>query len=307
MGDSPKGPQARDPSTESTEIVAPAAVRAALWANIPAELRALPQWCIAGSDKAPRTPTGALASSTDPSTWTDFETAAWAAFQRGLNIGFVLTANDPYTCIDLDVKDETTPDQIARFVAIQQAADSYSERSMRGRGLHLWIRASIGLGRKRDGVEVYSQARFIICTGDVYEHKPIADRQELALHLIAQMPETTCGADLVELPAVESDEAVYWRARSYEPKAWPGKFDALWQGLWREMGYPSQSEADMALVGMLCAASPSNDQVRRTFLMSGLGQTIQRHPNPKDYLNRTLRKPRAQQADAAQARAGWQL
>jgi primase-polymerase (primpol)-like protein len=250
-------------SPATGQIAAPAAVQPALWANIPAELRERPQWCIApgtDDDKAPRTVSGANARSTDPRTWTDFETAAHAAYARGWHVGFVLTAHDPFAVIDLDVKDHTTPDQVARFVRIQQAFDSYSERSRSGRGLHIWIRANIGPGRKRDGVEIYSEARFIITTGNVYQAKLIDDRQAWANVLVTELSrgQSTTVVALVEVPPFGDDETVYFTARSFAKDA--DRFDALWQGHWRDLGYPSQSEADEALLSYLVHATPSNAQ-----------------------------------------------
>jgi len=70
--------------------------RAALWALIPPELRERAQWVLAAPDKSPRTPTGSHASSTDPKTWSDFETVARAARERGWGVGFVLTNDDPF-------------------------------------------------------------------------------------------------------------------------------------------------------------------------------------------------------------------
>ncbi|QFR59655.1 hypothetical protein P6F33_gp54 [Pseudomonas phage Quinobequin-P09] len=55
----------------------------------------------------------------------DFDTAAQVAFANGFDIGFVLHESDPYSCIDLDVKDAqncpdkpelwTTPEQYDLF------------------------------------------------------------------------------------------------------------------------------------------------------------------------------------------------
>src|SRR5690606_39947174 len=76
------------------------------WLRIPRELRERPQWCIAGPDKSPRTPTGSHASVSDPSTWTDFNTACHAARERGRHIGYMLTTGDPFCVIDFDLCNE---------------------------------------------------------------------------------------------------------------------------------------------------------------------------------------------------------
>src|SRR5262249_1107983 len=88
------------------------------WQALPAELRSSPQGVIAGADKMPLNVDGTAASSTDPSTWSDFETASRVAAERGMLPGYVLDKSDPFTCIDLDVKDSTTAEQVQRFVSI---------------------------------------------------------------------------------------------------------------------------------------------------------------------------------------------
>jgi len=148
------------------------------WTHIPKEMRALPQWVVAGANKAPRTADGSAASATDPSTWCDFETASRAAQALGLDIGYVLHVSDPFTCIDLDVKGHTPQEVINGYRNAISSFDSYAERSRSGNGFHIWILGNIGAGRRRDGVEVYSQQRYIICTGDVVLDRPIASRPE---------------------------------------------------------------------------------------------------------------------------------
>lgn len=221
-----------------------------LWRNIPEELRERSQWCLAGQDKRPLTVRGHPASSTDSSTWTKFEEAAEAARERGCGIGFMLHAEDPFTCIDLDVKDDTPRDLLARFESIMNAADSYTERSRSGLGYHVWVKGNIGKGRKRDGVEVYSQERFIICTGDAERVRPIADRQELLTNMVSQM-----SPDRVEPIALEGEDGpdLVLAARAVEDQ---GELGRLFRGDW-EGRYPSRSEADLVLVRLLIPLTES--------------------------------------------------
>lgn len=110
---------------------------AASLSRLPAEIRERPQWCLAGANKRPLTLHGRAASVTDPTTWTDFDTACRGAAEQGCLVGYVLTADDPFTCIDLDVKDGTPPDHLERFERIVAMMDSYTERSRSGRGSHV--------------------------------------------------------------------------------------------------------------------------------------------------------------------------
>lgn len=274
--------------------------RTAQWARIPQALRDRPQWCVAAPDKAPWTVSGGRrASSTDATTWTTFDAACAAASAKGWHIGYMLSADDPFACVDLDVCDEasqirkgkpvdpskwTTPEQMVQFWDIaQNSLASYTERSTYGKGLHVLVRANIGAGCKRDSVEVYSQERFIVCTGDVAIDAPIEDRQEMLTNMVSQMRGSQATtAPYVDEPERDPDDAIIARASAAANGA---KFKALWAG--DRTGYGSHSEADAALMGLFAFYSPNNAQVKRLFRMSELGK---REKATKDdrYLDRTL-------------------
>ena len=280
------------------------------WGRLPAELRQWRQWVVAGPDKAPLSvgPQGLHnASVTDPQQWTDFATAAQAAHANGLHIGFVLHESDPYTCIDFDVKDSTnesdpskwtTPEQWNRFWEIAQSLDSYTETSRSGKGLHVWVRANIGVGCRRDGIEVYSQQRYIISTGNVVLDRPIADRQQMLENMVSQMRGESQGrlTELVELEEEYTDEEIIDRAIN---AANADKFNELCMGKWEgKPEYPSQSEADLALMSMFTFYSKSNEQCRRLFRLSILGQREKAIKNDR-YLDYTLRVIRNREANEA--------
>ena len=188
------------------------------WERLPDELRYVPKWCVAAPDKSPYTTSGHRASVTDPSNWSDWYSASLTAAQwgNGAGIGFVLSEDDCFTCIDLDVKDNTPPEQLERFWKIVQAFDSYTERSRSGKGLHVWIKGKVGTGCRRDGVEVYSQQRFMICTGDALPgfQKPVEERQELLDMLVAEIRAAaqTNHIELVEQDETITDEAIWQKA-----------------------------------------------------------------------------------------------
>jgi hypothetical protein len=291
--------------------------RASKWGQLPSDLKDYPQWAVAGASKAPMAqgPSGGLrlVSVQEPSTWMTFEQAASIAWankdtvtthvtnegvtvrQTGLDIGYILNAADPYTCIDLDVKDaETTPnhpekwttaDDFQRYVSIVERFDSYTERSKSGKGLHIWVRGNIGKGFRRDGIEIYSQERFIISTGDVWVPRPISDREFLLSNMIHQMRPLQKVVELEELPAEADDWYILQIAVS---AANSDKFSDLWKGKWREYGFPSQSEADLALLSMFTFYSESNEQCRRLFRESGLGKREKAQKDDR-YLNTTLK------------------
>lgn len=271
--------------------------------NIPHELRALPQWVSAGTDKLPLNPrTGQKASVTDPSTWGTFEEATGTGYAH---VGFVLSTSDPYCVIDLDdpttrkiagvVEAEPDLEKVARITQrhgrILEAFGSYAEVSQSGKGVHIVVRASVVHGVRRDKVEVYSDSRYMIFTGNVLKNLPITDQQGLVSALFAEMEaEAPATVELEQVEGHLSDEELYnmgCNAANGE------KFRKLWRGEWQGNPlYESQSEADFALLAMLGFYSEDNEQVRRVFRFSALGKRDKATKNDK-YLNFALSKIRA--------------
>lgn len=303
ISDDPKG------ATGVTESVS------GRYSRLPQELKDSPQWCIAGPDKAPYVVTAnnvVHASIQRREHWKTFDAAlADAALAQAPNVGFVLTFEDPWVCIDLDVcnaetqrlKGEpndpskwSTVEQIQRFQSIVDTFDSYTEISTLGWGLHIWVKGRIGLGVKRDGVEIYSQERFMICTGNVYVDKPIEYRQDLLDNMVSQLrgPGYSGPEPLVEIEQTENDMEVFERANT---AANATKFNTLCSGEWK-LDYPSQSEADLALMSIICFYSKSNEQCRRIFRCTTLGQRAKATKNDR-YLNYTLELIRSRQAREA--------
>lgn len=258
--------------------------------NIPVELRSFNQWVCSGADKIPLDPkTGRPASVTDPSTWASFQVAN----STGLPfVGFVLTPSDPFSIIDLDNKPDrpVTEAQWNTAVKILEAFDSYTERSAGGRGFHIIVKGKVAAGLHRDNVEVYSTARYMICTGNVVRPAPVADCQGLLDKLVGEMKPAS-QVELDDEEGVLSDEEVYQMAAN---AANGEKFDLLCKGDWAGLGYPSQSEADFALLSMFTFYTRDNEQVRRLFRYSGLGKR-DKATNSNQYVDRCLRKIRAKQ------------
>jgi len=269
--------------------------------RIPRELQELRQWVAAGEDKVPINPnTGRNADPGNRLTWGSFAEANGTGLRH---IGFTLAPEDPYTIIDLDDpflradKTRITPNcpdheealtRVKRHARVMQLFDSYTEISQSGQGMHIIVRGRVPKGVRRDKVEVYSSHRYMICTGNVFHDAPIADRQELLDVLFAEM-DTTATTDLVEGSSVMDDKQVVdmaMRASNAD------KFNRLCAGQW-EGHYSSQSEADLALLTILAYYTRDNEQVRRLFRYSKLGQRDKAMRD--DYLNGALRKIRAKQ------------
>lgn len=301
------------PSPEQPPIVAPTPSAASRWANIPAELRALRRWAVAGADKRPLTVSGGGASVNDPDTWTDFDSVCVAAQDRRLGIGFMMGAG--YACIDLDVKDDTPQADLDRHQQIVDHFDSYTERSQSGRGYHVLIKADIGDGKRRDGVELYSQARFIICTGDVYRSKAIENRQESAERLRLQLEphatrcniELNCPDDVSEGPYAANQlftSEGEWRTERLRKLACGNESDWATLGC----GDGSGSAIDLELVKELCRHTPLDGSVWSAFRMFPQGRRKKGgrvKSERQDYKATTLQLARQHLAnDAAHAQDG---
>lgn len=243
--------------------------------NIPIELRQLKQWVNADMSlkengepkKTPLTPaTGSYASVDNPETWGTFNEAV----ATGKPVGFVLTKDDPYCIIDLDDKitNPASTEEKERFSIIVNTFNTYTEISNSGRGAHLIVRGTVPKGINRGHVEIYSEGRYMICTGQVIRALPVAERQELLDNMYSQMQPVPIIKELKQVNSVYSDVEIVQRA---ENASNGDKFTRLWQGAWRGL-YFSQSEADLALASMLCFYTKDNEQVIRLFRQSELGK-----------------------------------
>lgn len=264
---------------------------------IPLEMRLFPQWIVWRYEnkdspkptKVPYSPNGHyLASVTNPQAWGTFEQAVHATQNEMMGysgIGFVLTENDPFAFIDLD-NTEGDDKALDRQLKIYNEFDSYAEKSPSGTGLHIIVKGTIPQGRKRSKIEVYSNQRFMTMTGNVYRDEPIKDYHDALNALWNQMGSGNVAnvvyAGLAE--AKDSDEDVIAMAT----KASNGeKFNALLNGEW-DGYYPSQSEADFALVDIIAFYTQNRLQIQRIFQNSGLGKRDK--AKRQDYVNYMLNK-----------------
>lgn len=264
-----------------------------MFVSIPFELQQLNQWVVATgalmpdgtANKVPLTPrTGQPADVTNPLTWGSFTEACQCGYKF---IGFVLSKSDPYTIIDLDKPlDEIQAEQHSRIL---DNIHSYTEISQSGNGVHIICRGKIPHGVRRDKVEIYSQSRYMICTGNVLKPLPIIDCQVILDNMFSQMNQAVA-VELAQIDGNLTDDNVYAMATV---AANAGKFLSLWAGEWPGK-YESQSEADFALLSMLAFYTKDNEQVRRLFRYSALGQREKAQKNNK-YLDFALSKIRAKE------------
>lgn len=300
-----------------------------MYHNIPMELRELNQWVcwryetVGGRiTKVPYSPDGHhKANVHKPSTWGSFNDAVAQSMGPTMDgIGFMLTANDPYTAIDIDDKKDNpaSPEQRAVQRNILELFASYTERSVGGAwvdehgntrgGYHIIIKGKINGGRDRDHVGVYSTERYITFNGDVVRAAPIGYFQEELNAMIARMPDNGCADELWDIEGLLDDKEVHEMALRAVNGA---KYDALCKctsavynergervahGSYADIGYESQSQADLALLSILAYYTRDNNQVKRLFRYSGLGRRAKAMQDDV-YLNRTLKRIRAHEPD----------
>ncbi len=306
------------------------------WNNLPQEMQDLPQWVLAGKKKEPLLVSAngqTYNASPTKGPWLTFADAVSLANKCGHGIGFILTASDPFTCIDLDIKDSTNLDSkgelidpleytsnttLKTYSGFINYVDSYTELSSSGKGIHIWCKASLPAGRRQGGIEVYSNERFIACTGNsvkaveyykildrvypnnTYGVKPVVEAQRQVEQIVSTFKgHVGTLVPLVEVEPVLSDDDVWDRITN---SANGEKFERLVAGDWDvmengygELLYKSHSQADAAMFEFLCFHTPSNAQAVRLFHKTALG--VREKAFRGDYLIRTIRVSRTRMAE----------
>lgn len=242
--------------------------------NIPDELKHSMQWAVSSmkiidpqtgrKDKAPRNPlTGELIKVTSSEGWGTFDDAVNSGYPA---IGMRLTADDPYTVIDLDRSRSEEENTTARN--IYDAFDSYAEKSQSGNGVHVIIRGPAEPGRRRNNVEVYSQERYIICTGMILRNKPISEGGK-ALESLKKSLDLSDNPDI--LPIVqyederESDHQVLHKMFSAQNGE---KVKALYET--KPAPHQDWSQLDAQLAQHICFYTRNPAQALRLFRGSAL-------------------------------------
>jgi putative DNA primase/helicase len=274
--------------------------------QIPAELRALPQWVCWGYEtrngKLTKPPIQAksngkllYAKSDTPSTWSDFDTAIAAAERLNLEgVGLNLWESDGLTGLDLDhVFDPATGelDPLAREV-LARFAGTYAEISPSGTGLRVWCYGRPGRSGKCSGkakwLEVYSHPshRYLTVTGNQWpgSANAVTEQQDALDWLHSRFMDTSKDASTGQdegvsqgkgkprSSSVESsldldDAALLDKARNAANGA---VFEALWRGDISGHG-GDHSAADLALLNALAFWTGSDAaRMDRLFRQSGL-------------------------------------
>jgi hypothetical protein len=273
--------------------------------QIPGELRDLNPWVLwryvwkdgkdgkpGKWDKPPFQPNGKLASSTAAHTWASFKTVE-AVYKSGLclpvddhlhfdGVGFV-----PHTIGNADLqivfgdldkcRDKETGAISSDALEDLQSINSYCEPSPSGTGLRFVARGVPPFppgkaGRKKGGIELYQGGHYLTITGQRLPEYPatIEKRPEelnafYQKHFSQPEPEQPKEAAQKSDGSELTDEQVIALAAQAHNSP---KFLSLMDGSIE--GYPSQSEADLALCQLIAFYTPGPEQIDRIFRRSKL-------------------------------------
>jgi putative DNA primase/helicase len=189
----------------------------------------------------------------EPATWGPFaEAVAVVAAGRADGAGIVL--GDGLSGGDLDhCRDPVSGALDLGALEIVRTLDSYTEISPSGTGVHVLVHGALPAGRRRcAGIELYSERHFLTMTGAHLEGTPLTIEERTAA--LAALHARVFGRGSEQqpvqrrtVPVEQNDAALLARARAARNGR---KFAALYDA-GDVSGYPSHSEADLALVSLL--------------------------------------------------------
>jgi len=255
----------------NTEIERPNYIKPIL-DGIPEELKAIPRWVVWKSEnregrwtKPPLRSDGhGYASVTNPDTWSTFDDA-WTAYRdkHPDGVGFVLNGDDivgldfdKCRCPALDSVDDRIAkslDMVLPEIAKHlRNLNAYTEVSPSGRGIRAFLKGPLPVDGKRKGpIEVYKNRRYVTLTGQTLDGFPktVPDRTaELTTFYKDVFRENGDGKTVGLKQKKLQGKWLERLDRAFASKKGT-KIRRLYDG--NCSGYPSQSEADLALCSHL--------------------------------------------------------
>lgn len=246
----------------SAQIARPLPV---ILSNIPEPLKTM-RWAVwlaepregGKTAKAPRHPgTGKNIGADNPANGATFDECA-EAVQSGRfdGLGVLLHEGSGIVGIDIDAVKETAGiyPELCSLLKRAQGEGVYVEKSPSGKGLRLFVQGEMERGGTRtQGIEIYKEKRFLTVTGRRGKQGGTVGPGQWLIDGIVKIISGAQGVG--QVPALASgdkpaDDATVESLVAQVAK----KQSRLWGGDWQRVesdlgatGYPSQSEADMAL------------------------------------------------------------
>ncbi|WP_317317192.1 phage/plasmid primase, P4 family [Amedibacillus dolichus] len=256
--------------------------------NIPTYLKEHGSWCNwkrekrkSNITKVPYNPkTGKHASVNNPNTFADYDTAVAVMDNYdgiGIRVDGKIIAIDLDHCIENENLKSWASEIVFRF------RNTYIEKSPSGTGLRIILFVADGYTYDKDtyyikkgDIEVYVSGatnRFVTITGDAYFKNEIVENMDalkwlLEKHMKRKNPKKSM-KQIEERESYLTDDSVVSKAMSSKQAE---KFHKLWNGDISD--YPSNSEADLALVSILAFYCNGNrKQVDRLYRQSALARS----------------------------------
>ena len=207
--------------------------------------------------------------------------------------GYVLTEGDGFTCMDIDIGDHTPVSATAKWWELIQRYETFTEASRSGSGYHLWFKGEVHGSYKRNGMEIYSKERFIICTGNVILEYDLNDNPQHIRDFNEFIQDSRKLDNIGDIDQAQSrtDQSILDEAYHFDNS---GKFKALMEGDWEEYSHVMEqqgvknyvfdpSQADCAFMTIVTFFTRNIEQCKRLWRMSALANIKLRYPgNPKE-------------------------
>lgn len=232
---------------------------------------------------------------------------------EGIEVGVLLRKKARITVIDIDAG---APEDLKQDLMERVALLGWVEQSRSGKGVHIYlpdtnIRQGKGFHSRSLHIEVYDDARFIVAPGKaVLDAKggryglPLGfdpfdmggEAQAIVDEVVQLIIDSQTVGDVEDVGEIDLNGARHGESDAGDLiETARGKYRAKFQRLFEssdgmDCGYASQSEADMALLRILCECSPDDGEVATAFWESGLGQR-EKAQRP-GYLETSIKKVR---------------
>ncbi|MEB8067692.1 phage NrS-1 polymerase family protein [Mammaliicoccus fleurettii] len=233
--------------------------------NVPTEMAHLEHWVLWKAEKikdkdeyskVPYQLIGLKASSTNPSSWSSFDKSI-QKLDDYEGVGFVLTKEDNYICLDLDnihINSETF--EPMTDIAKEIMAKTWWEISPSGTGVHAYFKGELPdkVMKKNtsEDLELYSHSRFMTFTGvnDGVDREISNDQAYIdsLVELYFKLEVITNDVTSKEVTPSNLDDIEIMSLMAKSKDA--DKLSKLMSGGWNEL-FESQSEADLSLLNAL--------------------------------------------------------
>jgi RecA-family ATPase len=241
----------------------------------------------------------------NPECWLTFEEALRRMPTEG-GIGFVLTVEDPFFCVDLDDCFHGDAGRQTRYKKAFKQFNSWTELSQSLRGVHIW-----GYGKKPEGVktndqklgiEVYDSNHWIAVTGDNFGPTELRDcQEELTAFCLKYLPEKkfeprTVAHRTVEGPTLTNEQVLEKLFNEREDSTGKGgkHYRAVYEGDISEYG-GDQSSAESALAIKFCFYTQDDAQVQDLLMSASIRDCLEEKAQRQDYWDRTIADARRKQ------------